>query len=158
KERNQYEAAEKDFGHALDLGTEETRVYFRRAEMREKLGHQAGADKDRAEGMKRQPKDEASWNDRGLARMNKDPRAGLADFDKAVRLNGRYLPAWQNKAHVYSDLLHDNQKALEAVGQALALAPDFLQARIGRGVLLARLGNRELAIGDARAALALDAT
>src|SRR5262249_61986501 len=32
------------------------------------------------------------------------------------------------------------------------------QARIGRGVLLARLGNRELAIGDARAALALDAT
>lgn len=158
KELKEYQEAEKDFGRALDLGTEETRVYFRRAEVREKLGNRVGANEDRAEGMKLQPKDEASWNDRGLARMAADPRAALADFEQALRLNRHYLPAWQNKAHVYSDLLHDNPKALEAVGQALAISPDFLQARIGRGVLLARLGKRELAIGDARAALALDAT
>ena len=34
--------------------------------------------------------------------------------------------------------------------------PDFVEALAGRGVLLARLGRREAAIRDARAALALD--
>jgi eukaryotic-like serine/threonine-protein kinase len=105
--------------------------------------------------MRRPPTDEMGWLTRGYARMNADPRAALDDFDQALKLNGRSLAALQNKAHILGKLGR-NEEAARALDRAVEAYPDFIPARAGRGVLLARLGQREAAHKDAVDCLARD--
>jgi tetratricopeptide (TPR) repeat protein len=126
--------------------------------MREKLGDTDGAQRDRAEGLRRPPVDEKSWLSRGYARMTKDPHAALQDFEEALKLNPRSAAALQNKAHVLAEKLHKPQQALKALDRAVQLNPDAVLARVGRGVLHARLGQREPALLDAEESLLRDAT
>lgn len=158
KEQKEFAAAERDFTQALELGTDATRVYFQRAVVREKQGDLTGAKLDRDEGMRREPRDEVGWVDRGLARMQRDPKGALADFEQALRINSRFYPALQDKAHVLSEILHKNEESLAVINQLVTMYPDFVPARLNRGVLLARLGKRDAAISDARAALTRDST
>jgi serine/threonine protein kinase/Tfp pilus assembly protein PilF len=152
----EYNAAEADLTHALEMGTPATRVYFIRAEVRRLAGIRVGADADRAEGLLRQPCDEVSWVARGLARMNADPNGALADFDQAVAINPHYLPALEDRAAVLAERLGRTDDAIEALSQAIRLAPERGQPRAGRGVLLARLGRRDEALRDAQEAERLD--
>jgi hypothetical protein len=62
----------------------------------------------------------------------------------------------QDKAHVLSDHLGQNEEALGVMDRAVALHPDHVPARLGRGVLRARLGRRAGAHADARECLARD--
>src|SRR5262249_39768565 len=48
------------------------------------------------------------------------------------------------------------EQAIAALDKALVLAPDYVPARSGRGVLLARLGHRSRALDDAREVLKRD--
>src|SRR5205807_10139794 len=48
------------------------------------------------------------------------------------------------------------QEAIQVLDRAVALYPDDVRPRAGRGVLLARLGQRKAALRDAEAALAQD--
>jgi tetratricopeptide (TPR) repeat protein len=151
----QYAEAAADLSRALELGAAPTHVYFLRAAVRERAGDSAGAEQDRAEGLRRPPTDEMGWLTRGYARMNADPKAALDDFDQALKLNARSLAALQNKAHILSKLGR-NEEAAKVLDKAVELYPDFIQARAGRGVLLARLGQREAAHKDAVDCLARD--
>jgi serine/threonine protein kinase/Tfp pilus assembly protein PilF len=146
-----------DLTHALDRGAPYTRIYFMRARVREQMGDLAGARRDREEGLRRRPSDEQSWVARGVARLADDAGAALADFDAALALNPRSLAALQNKAHVLAERLGRTEEALAVLDRLLALYPDFVPARGGRGVLLARLGRRAEAHQDAEACLARDA-
>src|SRR4029077_19561814 len=58
--------------------------------------------------------------------------------------------------HVLSERLGRPEEAILALDMALVHHPDSVEALGGRGVLLARLGRRDAALADARAALALD--
>jgi serine/threonine protein kinase/tetratricopeptide (TPR) repeat protein len=151
-----YEEAERDLTQALKLGTGKTRVYFLRAEVRRQAGDPGGARLDLAEGLRRQPNDEQSWLARGLARLEDEPEGALADFDEALRLNPHSIDALQNKAHVLSEHLHRPADALRALDTAVALNPDYVPARAGRGILLARRGDVAAAEADARDALLRD--
>jgi eukaryotic-like serine/threonine-protein kinase len=150
-----YAEAVDDLNRALELGAAPTHVYFLRAAVRERAGDREGAKQDRAEGLRRPPTDEMGWLTRGYARINADPRAALEDFDQALRLNTRSLAALQNKAHILSKLGR-NAEAARALDRAVELYPDFIPARAGRGVLLARLGQRQAAHKDAVDCLARD--
>src|SRR5262249_18520990 len=57
-------------------------------------------------------------------------------------------------AHVLAEYLGRTEAAVAVLDQALTWHPDYVLARAGRAVLLARLGKREAALRDARAALA----
>jgi serine/threonine protein kinase/tetratricopeptide (TPR) repeat protein len=176
-----YAAAERHFSRALELGSTETRIYFWRAAVRDKRGDIAGARRDRAEGFSRRPRDEHSWVERGLARLPGDAEGALADFEQALRLNRRYFPALQDRSHVLCEHLAPQAQVLQAVSpnpagaavlaavaglryahgvetvnRTVALYPDAVPARIGRAVLLARLGKREQAHREAGEALARD--
>jgi eukaryotic-like serine/threonine-protein kinase len=151
----QHAEAADDLTRALELGASPTQVYFLRAEVRERSGDRDGANQDRAEGLRLEPTDEMGWLARGYARMSADPHAALDDFDRALALNPRSLAALQNKAHILSKLGR-NEEAARALDQAVEVYPDFIRARAGRGVLLARLGQREAAHQDADACLARD--
>ena len=151
----QYEEAEQDLTAALQQGGP-TRLYFMRARVSEKRGNQAGAQGDYDQGARLAPADEKSWLARGFYLIGRDPQSALVDFDAALRLNSRSADALQNKAHVLAEKLGRNQDALEVLNRLVELYPDSMKARSGRGVVLARLGQRDLAIRDAEESLLRD--
>jgi tetratricopeptide (TPR) repeat protein len=148
--------AERDLTAALEREQPPTRLFFLRARVREQQGDLEGAARDRAEGLRRQPGDEASWLARGTARLAADPAGALADFDQALVLNPRSLPALQNRAHVLAECLEQPRSAIETLDRILQLHPANLPARASRAVLLARLAERSAAHRDAEACLARD--
>jgi tetratricopeptide (TPR) repeat protein len=131
-------------------------VYLIRAQAREKAGDRAGAEQDRAEALRSEPADEAGWVARGVARVAGAPGDALADFDRALALSPRSLPALENKAHVLAERLGRTEDALRVLDGAVTLHPEYGPARAARAVLLARLGRREAALQDAGEALAVD--
>lgn len=151
----QYALAIEDLSMALELGAQPVRVHFLRAEARQRAGDAEGARRDRAAGLRTEPTDAQGWLARGFARMAGEPEAALEDFDKALQLEPRSLPCLQNKAHVLSRL-NRNQEAVEVLNKAVEWYPDYVMARSGRAVLLARLGQREAAQRDAEECLRRD--
>ncbi|QEH32714.1 Serine/threonine-protein kinase PrkC [Aquisphaera giovannonii] len=147
-----------DLTTALDRGAVETRIFFMRAQARARAGDRDGARRDRDEGLRRPPADPESWVARGLARLPSDPEAAIRDFDAALALDPRCRPALQNKAAVLSDRLGRTGEAIEVLHRAVSLHPDYVPSRVGRGVLLARLGRREEAHRDAEESRRRDAS
>ena len=151
------ESAIQDLTRALESGCTATRVYFLRASLLAKLGDAAHAADDRHTGLQRTPSDELSWVARGVARLNEDPRAALADFQQALDVNPRSQSALQNTAHVLSESLNDLDGAIGILTQWLVYEPDNAGALVSRAVLLARQGNREDSLHDVQAALGVSA-
>ena len=148
--------ARADLTHLLSTPSPPLRAHFLRARVREKEGDREGARRDREEGLRGKPLDEQDWTARGLARLPRDPRAALSDYEAALKLNPGYVSALQNKANVLSEYLGRPEEAIAALDQVLALHASYLPAIAGRGVLHARLGHREAAHADAREALRRD--
>ena len=149
-----YAEAIADYDEALRIDPSVRRVYFLRAYAREKAGDNEGARRDREEGMRGEPTDELSWIDRAVARIDTEPAAALADLNRALELNPNSLLALQNKAHVLGEDPARQEEAVAVLNKEIALYPDFVRGRIGRGVHLARLGRRAEALADARESLA----
>jgi serine/threonine protein kinase/tetratricopeptide (TPR) repeat protein len=151
-----YGEAEADLTEALKLPGAPTHVYFLRSRVRLYLGDKQGAKEDLDEGMLRNPTDEYSYIARGAARVDTDPQAALADFEKAVALNPRSFAGLQDQAHVLSERLGKNAEAVSKLDQLLKHYPDFVPALAGRAVLHARLGQREAALQDVKETLLRD--
>jgi serine/threonine protein kinase/Flp pilus assembly protein TadD len=162
-----YSEAASDLTRALTFPGVPSRAWFMRARVWDQLGDKAKAQADRDEGQHRQPNDEVSWIARGLSKLNSDAPGALADFNEALKLNPLSRDALQNKAAVLAenmpaatpvDKQRNTEEAVAALDKAVTLYPDFVLARSGRGVLLARLGKRDAALVDARESLARDST
>ena len=149
-------AALADLDQVLGDGSAGPRGYFLRARVRSKLGDAAGAQRDHEEGLRRPPRDEKDWTARGLARLPGDPQAALADFEKALAIDPYYRAALMNKANVLSERLGRTAEAIDVLDAVIAAYPDLVVARSSRGVLRARLGQREAAHRDARESLKRD--
>jgi tetratricopeptide (TPR) repeat protein len=65
-------------------------------------------------------------------------------------------PALQDQASVLSENLGQTKESLPIFDRLVELYPDYVLARAGRGVVLARLGQRAAALRDAKEALARD--
>src|SRR5262249_54106026 len=90
------------------------------------------------------------------ARAPQDPEGALTDFEKALELNPRSRAALQDQASVLSENLGRANDSVPVFDRLVELYPDYVLARAGRGVVLARLGRREAALRAAEAALARD--
>ncbi len=150
------DAAEADYTNGLAFGSAPVRAYFLRADVRDRRGDAAGAKVDREEGLRHVPADELSWVARAEVRVDVDPTAALADVEQALVLNPFSLPGLQMKAHILAERLHRGADAVKVLNRAVELFPDSAEVRAGRGVLLARQGNRAAALLDAKDALLLD--
>jgi eukaryotic-like serine/threonine-protein kinase len=153
-----YAEAVEDLTAALNHRTAMTRVYFMRAIARDRAGDREGAKRDMAEGMRLEPADSdyKSWIARGEARSQKDPQGALADFQRALDINPLGVEAMQNIGGILSERLGRPDEALRILDRAVSLYPDYVPARAGRGVLLARAGRREAADKDAKESLLRD--
>ena len=149
-------AALEELQRAIDRGYKGHRALFTGARLKAQLGDAAGAQRDRAEAMIRQPADEESYIARGAARVPADLPGALADFEAAVRLNPKSLAGLHNQAHIYSEHLNKPREAIERLDRVLQLYPKLASALSGRGVLLARAGERASALRDAVRAVELD--
>ncbi len=147
------ERALQDLSLALERGASQTRIYFLRARIRQQMHDLAGAEADRQRGLQETPCDELSWVARGVARLPEDPSGALDDFRQALRLAPGSRTALQNTAHVLSERLGKNKEALEALDEILVMDPEDPATRASRGVLLARMGDREAAVRDAEQSL-----
>jgi tetratricopeptide (TPR) repeat protein len=156
--RQDWAGAERDLTAALARPDAPTRLYFFRAKVRRSAGDKAGAARDAADGLKRQPADAVSWVTRGAERMDADPHGALADFDEALALDPRSRDALQDKAVVLADYLDRPRDAVAAMDRLLDLYPHHVEARAGRGVYLARLGDAARAKQDAADCLAEEPT
>ena len=148
--------AEADYGRALETGKATARVYFLRAAVRDRLGDKAGAAADRADGFRTPVHDEWSWLARAETRLADDAPGALADVEEALKLNPEFMFGLQLKAHVLAERVGRPADALAVLDRAVALFPEYVPARAGRGVLLARVGKRDAAIQDAKDALLRD--
>jgi tetratricopeptide (TPR) repeat protein len=133
-----------DLTTALKRGIPATRVYFIRSRVRRLAGDKAGADADFKEGLRRKPTDELSWIARAIARMNRDPKGGLADLEEALKINPRSLTALRNKAHILAEIQNKQPEARKVLEQHLQLAPEDARAMAGLAVVLARMEDRPL--------------
>ncbi|MFW1373521.1 hypothetical protein ACEV99_22765, partial [Vibrio parahaemolyticus] len=79
---------------------------------------------------------------RGNEKAATDPRGALRDYDEALHLNPRSLPALQNKAYVLDEKLGRTRESLAVLDRLLGFRPDSVPSLAGRAVLLARLGKR----------------
>jgi tetratricopeptide (TPR) repeat protein len=157
-EQHDLAGAEEDYDRALATGTAPVRVYFLRYSVRTRRGDAAGAKADREAGLRLTPTDEMSWIARAENRLADDPRAALADDEEALKLNPTSIFGLQLKAHILAEHLNRPAEAMAALDRAVELNPDFVPARAGRGVMLAREGKRDAAIRDAKDALRRDAS
>ncbi len=153
-ELRDYAGAVAALGRALEFADAPVRALFLRARARERMGDREGAAQDRALGLRRKPTDELSWVVRGLARLDTDPKGALSDFDAALAINPRSKPALQDKAHLLAEKLGRTEEAIQSLNTVLRHHPDYVDALAARGVYHARMGRREPALADARAALA----
>src|SRR5262249_45476880 len=144
-----FAAAEAELTALLKRPDAPARAWLQRANVRRKAGNHAGAAEDLAEGMKATATDALSLNARGLGRMKSDPVAALADFEQAIRADPRLWEPRQNKAGVLADYLSRPRDAVAALDQLLEIYPEYVEARAGRGVYLARLGEKDRAARDA---------
>jgi tetratricopeptide (TPR) repeat protein len=147
--RKDWAGADRDVTEALAQTDAPTRLYFLRAQIRRAAGDIAAAERDATDGMKRTPTDAISWAARGEWRINDHPQDALKDFEEALKLNPRSRNALQDKAVVLAEKLNRPKEAVAVMDRLLEMYPSHVEARAGRGVYLARLGDGKRARQDA---------
>jgi tetratricopeptide (TPR) repeat protein len=101
------------------------------------------------------PKNARYFFDRGEAyRKSRLYDKAIADYSHAIALNPNYDSAYNNRASVY-DTKGDGAKGLPDADKAIALAPTANHFGT-RALIYEKLGQRDKAIADYRAALKLD--
>jgi serine/threonine protein kinase/tetratricopeptide (TPR) repeat protein len=152
--RRRYAEALADLDRAVELGYPTTAVLLVRARVHDKRGDKAAAARDLAAALKTDPTDERGWLARGMARMTTDPAAAATDFAQVLQLNPDSRAALQATAHVLARQ-GKTREASEALTRLIAVSPDSPDAWSGRGVLYARLNDRDAAVADAKEAVRL---
>jgi serine/threonine protein kinase/tetratricopeptide (TPR) repeat protein len=154
----QLDQARADLDAALARGAPYTRLYFLRAQVRQRQGDEAGSRADLAEGLRREPCDHLSWVARAHARMGQAPNSALADLDRALGLHPHSPTALQNKAHILAERLNRPAEAVAVLDRLLQVRPNDDLVHAARGVCLARQGRRDDAQEEARRCLARPAS
>ncbi len=152
--QKRYPDAVADLNRALELGFTPTSVYLVRSRVYARMDDGAAANRDRAEGLKIEPTDERGWLARAQAKLIDDTTGALSDYDKALEFNPRSVTALQGRGHLLSRA-GKSREAVEALSRIIEINSESPDAWSGRGVLNARLNDRDAALRDAREALRL---
>jgi tetratricopeptide (TPR) repeat protein len=156
-----YQEAEKALTAAIALEPDIPEFYFLRARIREKLKKPDDVRLDDQHVLDSTPSSAEGWTYRGMVRSAKDPESALADFDRALELAPKdpltRLPkdplTLFVKGRLLAQALKRNEEAVKVLDKVLTVKPDYVEARITRGLAYAALGERGQALKDADAVL-----
>lgn len=96
--------------------------------------------------LKEFPDDHKGYNYRGLAYSGRKMyKEALADFNKSIKLNSKYAPAYTNRADIYFKT-KEYEKAIKDYSSIIKIFPDNVYAYYARGVAyLSEEDNEEAA-------------
>jgi serine/threonine protein kinase/lipoprotein NlpI len=144
-----YDAALEDLDALAAADRSTVRVRFVRAMVKEAKGDRAGAAADRDAALTLEPKTPEDFVTRGKYREKTDPKAALADYQAALKVDPLDMFALLNTAYVLGERLNQIPEALTATDRVLAVYPEHPHALGGRAVYLARLGQTDEAVAEA---------
>ena len=147
--------AEADFADALKHGASPVYVHLLRARIRDARNDRTGAAADRAAAKGTPLTSDMDFVTRGWSRIEADPKAALADFQKAAEIQPDSMQALHNQANILSEHFNDHAAALVVINRLLEHYPVHAPAVAGKAVVLARLGRRKEAHDEIKHALAL---
>jgi tetratricopeptide (TPR) repeat protein len=135
----------------------QARIHFQAAEVLRMMGDLAGAEREKALGLKTDCMTEFDWIARGNCELgNKAPEAALECFLEASKLNPESVIPLYNQAMALAGIKGRMEDAIKVLDKTLSLYPEYVDARSLRGLYLARLGKRDLAVKDAEDVLRSD--
>ena len=130
------------------------RLFVLRSGIHKSLGNKDAAAKDAETARSISPVAAEDYATRGALRSKANDHTGaLADFRTASTLSPRYFQAWNNQAYELGEHLHETDLAIAAMDKAVEANAQSGELRLGRAVLLARIGKRDAAIADAEKGL-----
>jgi len=84
----------------------------------------------------------------GMGIRFKDPRAAIAAFTEAIRLDPEFAEAYSRRGRAYTDL-KEFDRALEDINRAIAIDPGVKRAYLARARTYLDMGDNQRAIVDA---------
>ncbi len=149
KAAGHFELALADLNQVIAAGDAGPQMLIIRSRVHRLLGNIAAANADHRAAMKAVPKTELDWVSLGVAKLHRNPKQALADFEKALRLNPNSYSARLNSAYLLSEKLDAPEDAITHLDHLISCNPLSAEAIAGRGTINARLRNFEQALADA---------
>ncbi|GAX41804.1 tetratricopeptide TPR_2 repeat protein [Tolypothrix sp. NIES-4075] len=101
------------------------------------------------------PKADDLYIQGGDKRRKGDFKGAIADYTEAIRLNPKYVSAYNDRG-IARRSLRDNQGAIADYEQAIRLDPKYTLAYYNRGLVRSELGDNQRAIADYNQALEIN--
>jgi tetratricopeptide (TPR) repeat protein/S1-C subfamily serine protease len=150
-----YDEALKAIDIAIKLGSNDLKLLNDKASTLEALKQSLKAIAIYDDIIRKQP-EAYVYNNRGIAKssLGKNQEA-IADFDRAITFNPKYVQAYINRGVPKSEL-GNKQEAITDYDRAIALNSKSAQAYNNRGIAKSDLGGKQEAILDYNRAIALN--
>ncbi len=150
-ENKRYRDAVDDLDAVIAAGNNDALTWFLRSDVHRALGDEGAEQHDRQAALAATPASFDGWMKRGMLLRKSDPEAALHAFNHALLMAPDAFKGLQNKAALLSQL-NRNEEAIEVMSKMAELSPGDLGTLLGRGILLARVGERDRALADVAAA------
>lgn len=140
-EEKKYEAAMKDYNHALKLHPGYREAWYNRGTMKAEMGEKEGAVYDLTQAIRLNPDFYLAWYNRGnsLAALGKFQDAEK-DYLEVTRLRPDHAEAWSNLGNIYG-MNGIPEKAIAAFNKSISLEADNAQAYNNRALARAQTGD-----------------
>lgn len=151
--------AERMFRFALDLNPDFGHAHVAMARLHMEARRFAEAARELDLGIKVHPKDAELYYHRGTALLAAGRgEEALADYDKAVDLDGAQAPYLAARGLAYNRVRHDVENSRKDLDQAIRFDGECYSAWFNRGLLMHELKDLDAAERDLRKALSLRAS
>lgn len=152
-----YQAAAVDYDHALDLNSQFSAVYVERGIMHELQGDAAAAFQSYGDAIQLDNQNARAHEQRGILLFSvfDDDTSALADFNRAVEIDGTDMNALLSRAFCYV-VQEDWSAAQDDINQAFALGSNAARAYVLRAMVNRGLGNTAGVLQDLDQAAQID--
>ncbi|KAJ3299237.1 cytochrome c oxidase subunit 1 [Borealophlyctis nickersoniae] len=145
----------KDLDRALELSKKDPQIYLQRGICYENLKDWANACREFTSCINLTPLFAKAYYHRGLCKLHEGNSKGIADMDKALKLDPTFFEAYLTRAS-YNHAKGNYVEGIDDCNEALKLEPTSIRAQLLRGACKCRLHQYGLALADFTKAITLD--
>ena len=135
------------WSRAVAQDSENGQAWYNLGSARLARGDMAGAFADLNRAIEYKPRQATAYLNRGVTRMERDPKGAIADFDQVIRIVPNYADAYVNRGWTRFFGTRDTVGGIADFDEAIKKDPHHYQAHLNRAIALHQLG--ELVRGNA---------